>query len=445
MNNANYGESSLRKEKNMFIGIIVALALVVIGLSIWLTVVMIGNNRNKVALENNYRHSFYELTDSMDNLEVELSKLMVASGSDQRGALTLNAYRQAEIAETSVSNLPFEADVAVEMSKFLNQVGDFSKSYNRALMTGADTTSFKANVKPIYEATKQLNEQFFAYAKLMEDGYKFLDNKSVMPQIVYEEKNNKSVEYPELIYDGPFSDGQNPGCYKDLQGLMELDDNAAREKLKMIFNDYKIEKIDLLGTSEGDVVCYEYMLNTDKGEMFVSLSRQGGKVISMTRYRNVVSVNLSESAASNKAREACEKMGLKVQPVWYNAGSGVAYINLAPVVNDIIYYTDLVKVKVALDDGELLGIEATGYCKNHSERELKPTITKATAISLVDRNLMITAVRPCLIPMKNSEVLCFEVNAKLDNLDYFIYIDAKSGDEVNILRVIDGDQGKLII
>ena len=33
-------------------------------------------------------------------------------------------------------------------------------------------------------------------------------------------------------------------------------------------------------------------------------------------------------------------------------------------------YPDLIKVKVALDDGEILGIETTGYLNSHTEREL---------------------------------------------------------------------------
>ena len=35
--------------------------------------------------------------------------------------------------------------------------------------------------------------------------------------------------------------------------------------------------------------------------------------------------------------------------------------------DNVIMYPDLIKVKVALDNGEVLGIETTGYLNNHVE------------------------------------------------------------------------------
>ena len=32
-------------------------------------------------------------------------------------------------------------------------------------------------------------------------------------------------------------------------------------------------------------------------------------------------------------------------------------------------YPDLIKVKVALDNGEVLGMETTGYLNNHTQRD----------------------------------------------------------------------------
>lgn len=45
-------------------------------------------------------------------------------------------------------------------------------------------------------------------------------------------------------------------------------------------------------------------------------------------------------------------------------------INYAAVQNNVIIYPDLIKVKVALDNGEILGIETTGYLNNNEKRNL---------------------------------------------------------------------------
>ena len=54
-------------------------------------------------------------------------------------------------------------------------------------------------------------------------------------------------------------------------------------------------------------------------------------------------------------------------------GNGCTISNLKIIEeNDIIVYPDLIKVKVALDDGTILGIESTGYLNNHEHEKKHP-------------------------------------------------------------------------
>ena len=123
-----------------------------------------------------------------------------------------------------------------------------------------------------------------------------------------------------------------------------------------------------------------------------------------------------------------------------------AYFNLAPVQNGIILYPDLVKVKIALDDGTLLGVEASGYCANNRERNLSALISKKTALSLVSKKLDIKSVRLAVIPDDaGREWLCYEVNGQYEDLDYFVYVDAINGCQRDILRVVNNDQGSLVM
>ena len=98
----------------------------------------------------------------------------------------------------------------------------------------------------------------------------------------------------------------------------------------------------------------------------VSVTKRGGLIIAYDRTKAVEKVNLIREEASAKAADYAARLGYeRLQPVWYNSENGVGFVNLAPVVHGVTYYTDLVKVKVALDDGEILGAEATGYCSGH--------------------------------------------------------------------------------
>ena len=59
-----------------------------------------------------------------------------------------------------------------------------------------------------------------------------------------------------------------------------------------------------------------------------------------------------------------------MQQTYYLKNDGVITINYAYSQNGVIMYPDLIKVKISLDDGQVLGIETTGYLNNHTERDI---------------------------------------------------------------------------
>ena len=63
----------------------------------------------------------------------------------------------------------------------------------------------------------------------------------------------------------------------------------------------------------------------------------------------------------------------------------------------------------------------------------------------VSPRLSVEHIRLALIPDGSSERLCYEISSEYDGLDYFVYIDAVSGAQADILRVIDTYQGKQVI
>lgn len=59
-----------------------------------------------------------------------------------------------------------------------------------------------------------------------------------------------------------------------------------------------------------------------------------------------------------------------MKETYYLKKQGIVTINYAYEQNGVIMYPDLIKLKVALDNGEVLGIETTGYLNSHEERKL---------------------------------------------------------------------------
>ena len=50
-----------------------------------------------------------------------------------------------------------------------------------------------------------------------------------------------------------------------------------------------------------------------------------------------------------------------------------------------------------------------------------------------------------MIPDGDSERFCYEVYGSYKGLDYFIYLDAHTGAQADVLRVIDSNQGSMIM
>lgn len=134
-----------------------------------------------------------------------------------------------------------------------------------------------------------------------------------------------------------------------------------------------------------------------------------------------------------------------MKPTYYLKQNGALTINYAYTEDDVTIYPDLIKVKIALDDGEILGMETTGYLNNHTQRNLtKPKITKAQAKASLNAKLEITSEGLAIIPTEwKTEIFCYEFKGKVDNTDFLVYVNCDTGKEENILVIIDTPNGIL--
>lgn len=134
-----------------------------------------------------------------------------------------------------------------------------------------------------------------------------------------------------------------------------------------------------------------------------------------------------------------------MKPTYYLKQGGAVTINYAYEQENVTIYPDLIKVKIALDNGEILGMETSGYLNNHTERTIEePTISMDEAKSKLNKNLEITSEGLAIIPTEwRTEIFCYEFKGKVDNTDFLVYINAKTGKEENILVIIDTPDGIL--
>lgn len=432
-----------KKSRVMLWAAVIALAVFAALMTVATLVAGGAINEQNVRLENVYRRALFDMCDGVNNMEINLSKMLISGNADgENDKILSDTLAAATLAESSLSVLPVSMENSIATGKFLNQVADWCESY--LANDGAERSAYDGNVRELYEAACKLNAELKRISALAQDGkLSHYDGFKLAFDFDVElgDMQNNSIHYPELIYDGPFSDSKKHS-YKALDDLPEITEEDAVEIAKKV----GMDGVTVLGIARGKTASYEMGGTFDGKDAHVSVSVKGGKILLFDVLPNFGAVTITPEAAVDSAVEKAKTFGYgTLTPVWKNCDGGIAYINLAPEENGIIYYTDLVKVKVDMTDGSVVGLEASGYCKSHCARAEKPTITPMTARARVSDKLTVLKTSVCVIPDGDDERLCYEIAGEYDGLTYFVYIDAESARQVNVLRVIDGDQGTLVM
>ncbi|MBR0365382.1 MAG: germination protein YpeB [Clostridia bacterium] len=105
------------------------------------------------------------------------------------------------------------------------------------------------------------------------------------------------------------------------------------------------------------------------------------------------------------------------------------------------------KVKVALDNGEVIGMECNGYLMNHRERDLGDiSMSEERARECVSAHLDVTSVGLAVIPKDSlREILCYEFRGSYMGKNFLVYINAQNGREEDILLLIESETGVLTV
>ena len=131
---------------------------------------------------------------------------------------------------------------------------------------------------------------------------------------------------------------------------------------------------------------------------------------------------------------------------YYYNNDGICTINFAYTQNAVVCYSDLIKVSVSLDKGEIVSVDCTGFLMNHKSRNVPGNILdEASAANSISSMLKCKSSQTAFIPMSDgSEVFAYEFfcSDKSGN-DVLVYIDAQTGKEADIQLLLYSDGGTL--
>ena len=144
------------------------------------------------------------------------------------------------------------------------------------------------------------------------------------------------------------------------------------------------------------------------------------------------------------------KCGYKsIKAVWTTVQDNTSYINFASVTDggEIIIYGDLIKVSVCMGSGRVCDVDARLYLKNNKERKIpNPEITVEQAERKISHDITVKTARLAYIPMPSGiEKLAYEFSGSGNDGEFYIYIDAITGHELQIFKVVESSDGRLLL
>ncbi|HLV09085.1 MAG TPA: germination protein YpeB [Halanaerobiales bacterium] len=416
----------------------------------------------KIYIGNKYQQSFFELVDRIERVNVLLGKGLVSSSSERNIMLLTDVWSHASIAQQELTKLPLAAQTVYDTAKFLAQTGDFAhvqakKNVERKEMSIEDREilrNLRNKAINIVETLHGIEQDVLAgrinWVELVrETGQKLGgDDNADYFGGRFDDIQEEMSNLPQLIYDGPFSDHIPERKPRALIGE-EITKEEARERAREIID---TANRDVLSVSEGSKVngsipAYNYQVEIE-GEDYnysVDLTRKGGHLINMLTDRTVNETRVNLSEAVDKARNYLAVKGYpNMKETYSELKDNIAYISFAYQKDDILFYPDIINVQVAMDNIEILAVDAINFLMSHHEREPKePEIGSDEAEERVSLSFdEIENVQLAVIPKSDlSEVLTYEIRGIVGEETYLVYINSDNGVEENILKVVMEESG----
>jgi len=412
---------------------------------------------------NNYTEAFSNLVNYMNTIENYLAKSMISKGSEQATKNLTEIWKNSDLAIVYLSRIPLSQEGLSQTSRFLNQVSDYSYSLSRKSIEGKELTDedFK-NLKDLYQYSLEMEQTLNQLSEEIYNGSINWDDLSINSNNkfaqavdsinVFSNIDDNLNEYEGLIYDGAYSDHINKMEKLGLTGD-DIDEENAKNKAKEFFNDseYSVKNVENNGFVENaDIPIYDFTIefNNVEERCSISISKKGGHVVETSFDRNVEEEKISQQEANEIGKKYLDSKGFKnMKETYFIKQGNIVTINYAYDDNGIVVYPDLIKVKIALDNGQILGIETNGYLNSHTDRQKTvPRITLDEARNKLNSDLEIISEGMAIIPTEwKSEILCYEFKGKTNGKEFLVYINVETGKEEDILVILDTPGGTLTV
>lgn len=412
-----------------------------------------------VQAENTYQRAFHDLNYQVDLLHDKIGTTLAMNSRTSLSPALTDVWRITSEAQNDVGQLPLTLIPFNKTEEFLSKIGDFSyRTAVRDLEKEPLNDQEYANLKSLYKQSSEIQDELRKVQHLViKNNLRWMDVEAAVAN--HDEKSDntiidgfKTVEkkvagFTEANAEDPtiLSVNQKDATYQNLQGKVITKKEAVEiAKEYAHFQGEVITRVEENGKGS-DFGFYSVSLveKATNNEVNTDITKKGGYPIWYINNRQIKEKNLSLNDAYMEAEKFLKEHKFKSLELFESSQyNHVGLFTFVTTVDHVRVYPDTIKVKVAMDDGTIIGFAAEEYLKSHKLRQIgESKLSQAEAEKKLNPNVKIMESRKAVIINDiNEEVLCYEFLGVIDNDTYRIFINANNGNEEKVEKLRNSER-----
>ncbi|PLR83063.1 germination protein YpeB [Bacillus canaveralius] len=436
--------------RNILIGV---LAVAVAGTAFWGYQEHREKNAILVNSENNYQRAFHDLTYQIDLLHDKIGTTLAMNSRNSLSPALADVWRITSEAHTNVGELPLTILPFNKTEEFLSQIGDFSyqtavrdlekeplsdKEYAALNNLYGQSADIQKELRKVQHMVLANNLRWMDVDMALASGDEPDDNTIIDGFKTVE----KTVEgYSETDFGPAFVNMQEDDRnFNRLEGP-KINEKKAVQIARQYTGMGKDVKAKVTENGDGSEFGFYSVSMEDRRsnlEATMDVTKKGGHPIWFMVKRDVKNQKISLNEASNNAARYLQDNGFQNLDLFESSQyDNVGVLTFVTSQDGVRVYPDSIRVQVAMDNGQIIGLSAEDYLRSHQTREMAaPVLTEEEARAKINPNVEIMENRLAVIMNDlNQEVLCYEFLGTLGNDTYRVYINAESGDEEEVEKL----------
>lgn len=429
------------------------LTLVLIGTLFWGYQENQEKNAVLIQAENQYQRAFHDLSYHIDQLHDELGNALAVNAESHtfHRKCLLNVWRITSEAQSEINQLPLTLLPFHETSKFLANIASFS--YRTAIENYGENPLTPQQIKTMQELYQRADEVAKdlrnVQTKVLGENLRWMDVELAMAsedaqmdnQIIdgFKTVDQKITGFSEMSWEPSMTSVNREQMYQQLSGEWVTPEQVKQQTITFFHLPSSQEMQVVENGKDTTMHTYSVTVPFENGQFLnADYTTKGGHLIWFLYDREIGKQNINVTQAKAKAKQFAEKHGYNgLTVINHDQYGGTATFTLAETQNGIVVYPKKISVNVALDTGEVIGMQAMDYVFENKERTVEqPTLSVEEAKKSLNPDFKIQDHAVALI--KNDfedEVICHVFTGSINGGLYRLYINGENGQEEKMERL----------